>query len=554
MKMLVKLFHYARSAARSAPMMFDWLAGFICLWSFGLSAIESMVNQDFHHWGLMYVPAIELKQGLIPCKDVLIYYGIFTSVIQSMGLSVFGENFRALGLTTGLFFSLSLLLQYHIFKAFLSRHAAFFALVIVFLLHGYMIYPWSNYFAYPFELLAVVALIKSDRLRQYVLAGFWVGLALLARYSALQAVLPPFILFFGYQYVSQHRSPKSLLRRLMGFVMGLLIPLVTFLAYLIVNHGWDNFILHNALTLQTMVAKDVASLNSGAGQFVPNLLSGRVFTVDRDSRSIGLSWLLGLDILVFLVIMGRSIQRRIRSRAIKPLTDRREAIVMLVSLVAIFGYLNGLNLYQVFRVVNGASIGVGLVFYGLEWGMAHKSVPKFLPWLGITGLSLLALNWSNSLIFVPTTSVLAPWQWRTPPVELVAQTNVKILAGKVVPRPFNDHYSQLQQVISGFDPTWPIVNYTEDTISVLVDPNRPRLQKSPAYFPLIQAGLPDEVARIDQAIAARKAIVLAPLDVIVPPGQRLYQSIGVVAAPEVIMPPGYCRVATIGNTLVLAPE
>jgi Dolichyl-phosphate-mannose-protein mannosyltransferase len=552
MKTLVKFLghHYARSA----PVMFDWFAGFICLWSFGLSAIESIVNQDFHHWGLMYVPAIELKQGLIPCKDVLIYYGILTSEIQSIGLSLFGENFRALGLTTGLFFSLSLLLQYHIFKSFLSRHSAFFALAIVFLLHGYMIYPWSNYFAYPFELLAVVALIQSDRLRQYLLAGFWVGLAILARYSAFQAVLPPFILFLVYQAVSQRQSRKFFLRRSIGFLMGLLIPLVIFLVYLIVNQGWDNFILHNALTLQTMVAKNVASVHSGTGQFLPNLLSGRVFTVDRDSRSIGLSWLLGLDLLVFLAIMGRSIYRRRRSALIKPATDRREAIVMLVSLVAICGYLNGLNLYQVFRVVNGASIGVGLIFYGLELAMASQAVPKFLPWLGITGLSLLALNWSNSLIFAPTTSVLAPWQFLSPQVELVDQTPVKILAGKVMSRPFNEHYSQLQQVISGFDPTWSIVNYTVDTISVLVDPNRPRLQKSPAYFPLVQAGLTDEVARIDQAIAAKTAIVLAPLDVIVPPGQRLYQSIGVVATPEVIMPPGYRRVATIGNTLVLAPE
>jgi hypothetical protein len=110
-------------------------------------------------------------------------------------------------------------------------------------------------------------------------------------------------------------------------------------------------------------------------------------------------------------------------------------------------------------------------------------------------------------------------------VELVEQTDIPIFAGKFLSRPFSDRYHQLKATLDTFDPSMPIVNYTIDTISVLLDPDRPRLQKSPAYFPAMQAGLTDEVAQIQQAIAARRAIVLAPPGLAAPPGYRLHQRI-----------------------------
>jgi hypothetical protein len=514
-------------------LIWDGLAGLIAIGSLGLSVIESTVNQDIHHWGLMYVPAWELKHGLIACKDVLIYYGVLTSWIHSIGLTILGENFRAIGITTGLFFAFSLILQYQIFKAFLSRQAALFALLIVFLWHGYIVYPWPNYFTYTFELLAVLALIQGRGLRRDLWAGFWVGLAILARYTAVQSVLPPFIIFFAYQSVVHRQGLRQFSQRCLLFGVGLLIPWLTWLVYLIVNQGLDQFLRHNLLTLQAMVAQGSIVSRSGSAMFFSNILHGEVFFAPRDSRSMALSLLLVLDLWVVLSILWRLINRYRKALPGQAPIDRQEDIVCLVSLVSLFGYLNGLNLYEVFRVINGASIGVGLIFYYLE---SEKLRGQFKAWRwgGMTLLSLLCLHWSGSLLFTPTSSVLFPWNFRSPQVELVKQTDIPIFAGKFLTRPFSDRYHQLKATLDTFDPTWPIVNYTIDTISVLVDPDRPRLQKSPAYFPAMQAGLTDEVAQIQQAIAARRAIVLAPPGLAVPPGYRLHQRIDdiLIFAPE----------------------
>jgi Dolichyl-phosphate-mannose-protein mannosyltransferase len=524
----------------ASKYIWNWLAGLVGLGSWGLSVIESTVNQDMHHWGLMYLPAWQLKRGLVACTDVLIYYGVLTSWLQSLGLMLWGDNFRAIGITTGLFFAFSLILQYQIFQAFLSRRSAFFALLIVFLWHGYIVYPWSNYFTYTFELLAMVALIRVRGWRRsHLLAGFCIGLALLARYTAVPAVLPPFILFFAYASVTQRQGFQDFSQRCLYFGAGLLIPLLTWLAYLIGHQGLDDFLLHNALAIPAMVATNVAPWRGGTSMFWRNILQGEVFLRPRDSRSIGLSLLFALNLWGFWTIVGRSIQRRFAATSSPPC--RREAIVFLVIVVTLFGYLNGLNLYEVFRIMNGASIGVGLIFYYLEPDRDRpttgdrplRSRSQAIIWGSYIALMLLCLDWSNSLFVAAKRAVTVPWQ-SLPPVTQVRPTDIPIFAGKFLPPAFSDRYYRLKATLQTFDPTWPIVNYTLDTISVLVDPDRPRLQKSPAYFSIMQAGLTDEVAQIQQAIATRRAIVLAPPDRPAPPGYRLHQRIDhiLIYAPE----------------------
>ena len=62
--------------------VFDFSVLLICCLSFGFSWIESRVNLDSHHCGLMYVQALDLKRGLIPYKETFTIYGILTSLMD----------------------------------------------------------------------------------------------------------------------------------------------------------------------------------------------------------------------------------------------------------------------------------------------------------------------------------------------------------------------------------------------------------------------------------------------------------------------------------------
>lgn len=544
---------------KHSTVLFDCLTGLICLWSFSWSVLESTFNEDFHHWGLMYVPALELKQGLVACKDVLIYYGVFTSWIQSIGLSFLGENLRALGITTGLFHSLNLLLLYQIFKSFISKQSSFFAVVIVFLLHSYIVYPWPNYFTYTFELLAVITTIKLGGLKRYLLTGLWIGLAILSRYSSVQAVLPPFVLFFIYQYVANRESLQSLLKRCILFLVGVTIPLLVFFAYLIANQGLDDFILSNVLTLKAMVAPHIPGTNIGIQSFLPNILFAQEIVNIRDSRTIFLSVLFALNLFIFLSIFIRANHCRSEFTLVQSEINRREAIVCLISIVTLFGYLNGLNLYEVFRVVNGSSIGVGLIFYCFESPAISKHWHKFFIWLEIIVLSVLCwtwlapnFQWSSTLMSLARQAEVKPANVE---MSFVKLTDIKVLEGKVVSREYYDHYTQLKKMIDSFDPSWPIVNYSVDTIVVLLDPNRPRLQKSPAFFPAVQAGLTDEIAKIEQATASKRAILVAgdpPFGYGVNNPASFWSNRYLNSLDN--PPPGYRLVGKVGKIWVFAPN
>jgi Dolichyl-phosphate-mannose-protein mannosyltransferase len=226
----------------------DVAAILICCLSFIFSTVESTVNQDGHHWGVMFAPALALKHGLIPHRDTVIFYGALTSWIQSLGLSIFGETFKALGLTTGLFYSLSLWLSYRVFLTFLSKPFAFLGTLLVFLIHGYIIYPWCNYYFYPFELLAILYFIKGRGLENYLISGGFIGLSLLTRYTAIQATLPQFFIFMAVTSLSGVVKLRFGLKRLLAFSLGLILPILLFTIYLMINNGLDGLILNNKLT------------------------------------------------------------------------------------------------------------------------------------------------------------------------------------------------------------------------------------------------------------------------------------------------------------------
>jgi hypothetical protein len=469
----------------------------ICCWSFGLSWIESTVNQDSHHWGLMYVPALDLRHGLIPHQGTLIFYGVLTSWIQSIGLSVFGENFKAIGITTGLFYSLSLWLSYRVFLRFLSRYSAFFAVLIIFLLHGYIIYPWSNYFFYTFELLAILFFIQANTYRNYLFSGFFVGLSILTRYSSIHVVLPPFIIFIFFRYFITAEKIGSSWKKLLAFLAGVLIPTLTFASYLAVHHGIDDLLLQNQLTLAAMGRRSIAenSINS-----IHNLI--RFSTPNRDSRSFFFSFNFFFNLIALMYMSYHTLVK-------KKSLNYRENIVSFISLITLFGYLNSLHLYEIFRLINGSSLGIGVILFYLEIRLTRSG--KKVKIFTLIPLIALCLVWANTLIFHQTSSVYGSWDFSTLSGKGVPQKEISIFRGKILSQVVSDYYSNIYKKLLPIASSYAIVNYTSDTTAVLIT-NRGRLQKSPAYFPAVQMGFPEEVKNIQQAIQEKKVIIFADKD------------------------------------------
>src|SRR3990172_2652667 len=67
-----------------------------------MSALNSALRTDSHHWGLMLSNALDLSAGRIPYRDFIILYGYFTTLIQSLWGSLFGFSYLSFGILTAM--------------------------------------------------------------------------------------------------------------------------------------------------------------------------------------------------------------------------------------------------------------------------------------------------------------------------------------------------------------------------------------------------------------------------------------------------------------------
>ncbi|MEH2382467.1 MAG: hypothetical protein V7K27_26870 [Nostoc sp.] len=484
--------------------IFDFSVLLICCLSFGFSWIESMLNQDSFHT-LMYAEALDIKRGLIPYKETFIYYGIMTSLIHTLSLSLFGERLMSVFIATGIFYSFSLFLSYKIFLKFLPKYAAFFSTFLIFLLHPYITFAWSNYYAYTFLSLSILIFFSKKSKINLFLSGFFLGLSFLCRYTSIQVILPPFLLFFTHQIIFKINTEKTTLSRILFFSLGFIFPILLFLLFLFSNSTLDDFWIQNKIMLED------GEYGVTISNFVPKLLISIITFGEktRDSRIIFFTIIFFWNLAALFYFL--------RKLFLKKNVTQDETLVMSCSIVTLFGYLNALHVYDLFRLINGSSLGIGVIIYTIlqiSQRFGHKiKVIILLP------LISLCFIWANSLIFSPsaTSSVYFPWKLDILMGKGVSPTEISIFRGKILSPKYYEFYSEVFQILSKFDhSSYYIVNYTADCIPMVIN-DLPKVQiSSYDMSSLIEQAYPEEAKKIQQIINAKKAVILSWKDIHIP--------------------------------------
>jgi len=472
--------------------LFDLLVIIICAASFGCSLIESMVNVDNYHWGGAYLQAVDIKRGAIPHSGVLIFYGYIYSWIQSVALVLFGERLISLGMITGLFYSLSLFLSYLVFLKFLNKNLAFVSVLLIFLIHPYIIYPFPNYFAYAFQLLALIFFLRySQNPFNGFATGFFLCMSVLSRYSSVIAILPPFIILLCWQLLTVRDTRKQVIKKMGMIGSGFLIPLILFFIYLHMNSALDDFFYQNKMiiTLWGNIDEVNTFLNFLASfvQVVPSMADdfrGKLFT---------------LIFIICLFILVREGVRKYTDTAKEPEMFKYE--IKAVSIIVIFGYLNSIHVYETFRLVNGSSLGVGLcvlVFYNI-FIKAGRPVRYFM--VSVSALTFLFL--SSTLFFTSTTSSYYPWRMKVLLRDGVTNTTIKIFRGKILTKEYNDFYQEVFDSVEPYKNSCYILNYTEDCVAFIMN-DLPRIQIATVNMPWL-----DDISKQAKLIDEKKAVLLS---------------------------------------------
>jgi Dolichyl-phosphate-mannose-protein mannosyltransferase len=514
-----------------APLpVYELAIALLCGISFCLGWLESLYNMDSHHWGVMYGQALHLNRGQVPHRDMFIMYGVLTTWIQALSLRLWGPQLISLGLCTSVFHAANLALTYGIFRQFLSKSVAFSGVLIVFLLHGYAKFPWSNYYSYTFVLIAVLLLLKPLRagaIATGMAAGFAVAGACLCRYSALVAILPPFGLYFLYCFaigrVAAPQRPLPLspaFRQLCGFGLGVAIPLGAFGLFLSSQGAWPQFLCQNNAMYVS------SSFFATPATALPRLID-QLFSLDtllgRDSRINFFSLLAAGNVLAIALMLyerikaWRQVQRQAKlgakldltrppqadlNRSGWPISSQQvDATVILLSSVSLFGYLNALHLYDVFRLANASSLAVGVVLYlGSQLGLSAR-------WGRLIGAAILSgfcLFWGSSMWGVMTSSNYFPWQIAEATAEI---QDIPVLRGKRVPPTYHQFYQSVQATLKRYPSNYVLVNQTLDPIFTFLS-DRPSVQSLSFYLNPLDDCEQDRQFKIQRAIAEKNGIFL----------------------------------------------
>jgi hypothetical protein len=354
--------------------------------------------------------------------------------------------------------------------------------------------------------LSIFCLVQeSQKPHTFFLAGLFASLSLLCRYSSIVSLLPPFVILFIYVFVynwrNQQESTSFLIKRLGLFLFGGLIPMVLLFTFLLSDNLIDDFFLQNQAIADSSGFKILEHPFMAFTYFFTNILLGRS-SQGTDLRSLFFS----LNFLVNLFALGYLFYKTLIKG--EKLTSSRYVIIT-ISLFALFGYLNSLHKYNIFRLMNGSSIGVGVFFYILvrTSKFINKKFRKLI-WIPVIAIYIVL---GNSLAFASTTSVNFPWQLKRFTGEGVQTTDISLFKGKLLTPDYYNFYHEIFKVLSQFDSSYQIINYTKDPIPLLIS-NLSSPQLSPIYLSDLDQAYPERAEQIEQLIKSNQAILISSED------------------------------------------
>jgi hypothetical protein len=508
----------------------------------GLSVIEGVCNYDYHHPGLMFSPALDLKHGLKPFQEIVILYGYLSTYLQSLALYLFGENLVAIWLETGIFYAAALVLSYNVFGQFLSRSLAFVTTIFLFLLHPYVTFPWSNYYSYTFSLVALLCVSQSlrqpktvagkfDRPQalRAVIAGMAFCAAVLCRSSSALAIVLPMSLFCLVEYITSKADFRPWLwQQIVWMLVGGGTVFLIFAGYCVSAGVWGDFLTQSAIVARHWRSIWLGLLGYRQGSTTLFLLRTLLQKILLPFHQITLDLRLSIFSLNFFVMLlfalGYSWQR-LRCQRL----SHADRIAFLLSLFSICSYMNAVHNYEIFRLVNGAAIGLGVISYLLlaKFKLAQYRRYRFLLGLASIALmvvllhNLLPLNKPSWTSFWDTNRILQ-WQGNRIPA--------KALSHQLFLPPQEIYYQEIAQVLAQFDDSYIMINETNNSLlSILSD--KPKAYLMPAFISEgLQVDLGDR-QRAAAALRSGKAIVITFAYQPIPPGYQPIHRLSTMGLP-----------------------
>lgn len=475
---------------------------------FLLGYFHSRVHTDTHHWSIQYSAAADLLQGLEPYSETLSPYGFFTNCIHALALVVFGSSLVSLGIVTSLIYSISFPLMYLVVRGFLPRVLSLTTVLVLFILHPHILYPWANYTAYSC-LLASLALLRGDHDSaafgwRAFLSGMLLSLSFLGRNTYVISLLPSFLtvaLLAGWRIPGVFRA-----RIARPYLLGLIIPLGAFFLYLSKESlvsAWleQAFFLYNDRWYEGLSVRDTSHHG-----IVAALTSRRLDALMSGLFSSGAR--LQVYSVVFFVCTAMSAHfayRTFRTR------ERKSCFLLLLSLLAFFGFFQSPHAFVVWRLQLSSGLGVGIGIYAIYKlvGRERAVAAVVMMLVGVGFLLDSGRSRTPQFRFGEFGGVVERFTSYARG-ELLEPSGIELLSGKLLPVHHVHAYEEISRLVSSYRcRVDSIVTMNKEASWVYLVPGLSKVQIAP-YFGggLSRSFVQRERERIRQALHEERSMLL----------------------------------------------
>ena len=207
---------------------------------------------DFHHDGVMFIPALRVASGQTVFRDVFCQYGLLSPLLQGGAVRLGGGELLAMKYLSVIFYAAIGVLLDLVWKTLLSARWRNLILVMFWVLMPdtmVTFHAWSSIFALFFSLLAlwmILEFFKRQRCWFAGVAGIAAGLTFLARHPVGVVTFLALLisLFFEVMLAFPVKERlKTWLKHSVWLACGMLLTIMFAGIYLFCAGAWHDFVL-----------------------------------------------------------------------------------------------------------------------------------------------------------------------------------------------------------------------------------------------------------------------------------------------------------------------
>lgn len=321
---------------------------FVCVILFSIfkSLIFAIYTLDHHHSTLVFYDAYQLGNGYSLFKDIIVIYGVLTTLIHHFFLKLFGNFVLSLSIGTAVIYSSSFLIFFFILKNLsFSRINSIIIISIIFLIHPSIVLPWADYNSYFFLLLGLLLFTSpSNNIFSYYFFGICLGVAVLSR----QTTFLPIFLFLLFTFFF-----KNLKKKRVNIIFGILTIFSIFFFYLLSKDLIYDWFIQSFKTWTIFTYKNFHPLiNETLGYlnyFI--LIKDLLVKLCTSFANFDLKWGFYFLLLIFNIYF-------LIDTILFKKRFQKDYKLILISFMSIMLFSQSMHINEIFRLSTGSIIGI----------------------------------------------------------------------------------------------------------------------------------------------------------------------------------------------------